>query len=173
MRLLSRDRLLTPAGKDQLNENEDVKVGSTSVSAVLCVYHQLSRAKYGFLVWFALLSHVATAQLYSRETNNNTRYTDSTAKVEIESLYKMLQNGYDFSGLAVRYSQDPGSYKVGGELGLSTMRDYVFEYRNVVMGLTVNEISPPFLTEYGYHIVQLIGKKDGLYNTRHILLRTD
>ncbi len=128
---------------------------------------------YALLICLALVSHAVNAQLVSRATNNNVVYTDSTAKVEIQSIYKMLQNGYDFSGLAIRYSQDPGSYKAGGELGFSTMSNYVPEYKNVVLGLAVNEISRPFKSEYGYHIVQLIGRKDELYNTRHILLRVD
>lgn len=129
--------------------------------------------KYVLLFCPALFCTLARGQMYSRETNNNVRYTDSTASVEIMSIYKMLQNGYDFSGLAVRYSQDPGSYKVGGELGFSTMSNYVDAYRRVALGLAVNEVSKPFKTEYGYHIVQLIAKKERLYNTRHILLRTD
>jgi fatty acid-binding protein DegV len=42
--------------------------------------------------------------MYSRVTNNNKFYTDSTAALEIQSLYKMLKNGYDFQVLAVTYS---------------------------------------------------------------------
>lgn len=129
--------------------------------------------RYVFLFWFSLFSIIARCQTYSRETNNNVRYTDSTARVEIMSIYKMLQNGYDFSGLAVRYSQDPGSYAVGGELGFSSLSNYVEEYRRVALSLAVNEVSKPFKTEFGYHIVQLIAKKEGLYDTRHILLRTE
>ena len=120
-----------------------------------------------------LLGSSGWAQVNSGETNNPVRYTDSTARVEIQSLYRMLQNGYDFSGLALRYSQDYGSYKTGGELGFSLLSDYVNEYRSVVQALAVNEISRPFKTDFGYHIVQLIARQDGRCNTRHILLRTD
>lgn len=129
--------------------------------------------RYAFVICLVFLGNAATAQLPAHETNNNVRYTDSTAQVEIRSIHKMLVNGYDFAGLAVRYSQDSGSYKAGGELGLSAMKDYTSEYRSVVLTLAVDELSHPFRTEFGYHIVQLIAKKDGFYNTRHILLRVD
>ena len=128
---------------------------------------------YIFLGWLALLSHLATAQFQAGATNNSVQYTDSTATVEIESIYKMLVNGYDFAGLAGRYSQDSGSYKVGGELGWSTMKDCAPEYRSVVLTLAEDGLSRPFRTDFGYHIVQLIGQKDSLYSTRHILMRVD
>lgn len=129
--------------------------------------------RFILLLCLGFLTQTANAQVYSRATNNNVRYTDSTARVEIQSLYKMLRNGYDFEGLALRYSQDPGSYQRGGELGFSTLRDYVPEYQQAARALAVNEIAPPFKSDFGYHIVQLIAKKDSLYNTRHILLRVD
>lgn len=111
--------------------------------------------------------------MYSRVTNNNKFYTDSTANVEIQSLYKMIQSGSDFYDLAVKYSQDPGSYKKGGELRPTSMEEYVEEYRKAILTLKVNEISPPFKSIYGYHIAQLISVKNGVYVSRHILLRVD
>ncbi|MBO0939562.1 peptidylprolyl isomerase [Fibrella sp. HMF5335] len=111
--------------------------------------------------------------MYSRVTNNNVVYTDSTAILEIQSLYRMLKNGYNFHDLAVKYSQDPGSYKSGGTLKPSTTDDYVPEFRSAVLALTKDGISRPFKTDFGYHIVQLVGVKEGLYTARHILLRVD
>ncbi len=111
--------------------------------------------------------------MYSRVTNNNKFYTDSTANVDSQSLYKMIQNGSSFHDLAVNYSQDPGSYRKGGELRPTNMDEYVEEYRNAILKLKINEISPPFKSMYGYHIAQLISVKDGVYVSRHILLRVD
>ena len=111
--------------------------------------------------------------MYSRVTNNNKFYTDLTANIEIQSLYKMLQNGYAFHDLAVTYSQDPGSYKKGGVLEPTTMDEYVSEFRSTILTLKPDEISKPFKTNFGYHIAQLIAVKDGIYTTRHILLRVD
>ena len=111
--------------------------------------------------------------MYSRVTNNNKLYTDSTATIDIQSLYKILQNGYKFHDLAINYSQDPGSYLKGGELKPTTMDEYVSEFRNIILSLQIGEISMPFKTDFGYHIAQLIAMKDGIYTTRHILLRVD
>ncbi|MBO0929822.1 peptidylprolyl isomerase [Fibrella aquatilis] len=111
--------------------------------------------------------------MYSWETNNNKRYTDSTANIEIQSLYKMLQNGYNFHDLAVDYSQDPGSYRNGGELIPRNADQYVDDYRDAISKLSIGELSPPFKTEYGYHIAQLISVKGDVYKTRHILLRVE
>lgn len=111
--------------------------------------------------------------MYSWETNNNKLYTDSTAKVEIQSLYKMIKNGYKVCDLAVNYSQDPGSYKNGGELIPRSADQYADGYRNAISKLSIGEVSPPFKTEYGYHIAQLISVRDDVYKTRHILLRVE
>ena len=113
------------------------------------------------------------APMYSRVTNNNKFYTDSTARVDSQLLYKMIQNGSDFYDLAVNYSQDPGSYKKGGELKPTFMDEYVEEYRKAILKLKIGEISLPFKSMYGYHIAQLISVKDGIYVSRHILLRLD
>ncbi|RZL30618.1 MAG: hypothetical protein EOO96_17770 [Pedobacter sp.] len=45
--------------------------------------------------------------------------------------------------------------------------------KEAVLKLAPNELSKPFRSDYGYHIVQLVSKKDNVFVTRHILLRTD
>lgn len=126
-----------------------------------------------FLILLTLCSLTAKAQFHSRLTNNNRLYNDSTAKLAIDSLYSLILAGKDFKKIAFDNSQDPGSYLKGGELKPSTMEEYINDYRAVVLTLQLNEISRPFKSDYGYHIVQLIAKKDSLYTTRHILIRTD
>ena len=129
--------------------------------------------KFILLAGSLILPIVAKAQLYNRQTNNNLTYNDSTAKVAIWSLYDSLQHGKQFTDLAFKYSQDPGSFKQGGELKPTTMEEYVNEYKEVVLKLAPNELSKPFRSNYGYHIVQLVSKNDDVFVTRHILLRTD
>lgn len=129
--------------------------------------------KYLFFSYLLLMSIKTEAQLYNRETNNNLVYNDSTAKVEIFSIYSLIKKGEKFEEVAIKYSQDPGSYKLGGLLNPSTMEEYVPEYKAVTLKLAISELSMPFKTDFGYHIVQLISKKDKVYTTRHILLRID
>jgi alpha-glucosidase len=123
------------------------------------------------LAFSVFLSTTVKGQFYSPKTNNNIQYDDSTAKITIDSLYNLLVAGRNFKDIAFNYSQDPGSYKQGGELTSATLDAYVNEYRDAILKLTLNEISKPFRTRFGYHIAQLLFKKDSLYLTKHILIR--
>ena len=91
-----------------------------------------------------------------------------------EQLLKMrdqvLNGEYEFETLAVLYSDDPGSSAKGGELGLQPRGTFVPEFDAVAFKLSPGEISKPFKTEYGYHIMQLIERRGEMYNARHILL---
>lgn len=117
-----------------------------------------------------LVCTVVKGQFHRLTPKNTTQYNDSTAKIAIDSLYNLLVTGHNFNDLAIKYSQDAGSYKQGGELNPTTMNEYVSEYRDVILKLTLNEISKPFRTKFGYHVAQLLSKKDSLYHTKHILI---
>ncbi|MCH5229016.1 MAG: peptidylprolyl isomerase [Muribaculaceae bacterium] len=76
----------------------------------------------------------------------------------------------DFSTLAIMYSED-GSSMQGGELGYQGRAAWVPEFANVAFNLTdPKKVSRIVETEYGYHILQLIGKRGDQVNVRHILL---
>lgn len=78
----------------------------------------------------------------------------------------------DFAMLARLYSEDTESAKRGGELGLIGRGQLVPEFANVAFNLTdPRKVSRIVQTEYGYHIIQLIEKKNDRINCRHILLR--
>ena len=62
--------------------------------------------------------------------------------------------------LAKTYSQDPASAVSGGDLGWSEASVFVPEFAGVVASLKEGEISQPFRTQYGWHIVQLLGQRD-------------
>ena len=76
----------------------------------------------------------------------------------------------DFSTLAIMYSED-GSSMQGGELGYNGRAAWVPEFANVAFNLTdPKKVSRIVETEYGFHILQLIGKRGDQVNVRHILL---
>ena len=56
-------------------------------------------------------------------------------------------------------SQDPGSAADGGDLGWAGPGTFVPEFEKQLDGLKENEISQPFKTQYGWHIVQLLGRR--------------
>ncbi len=76
-----------------------------------------------------------------------------------EKLYKELKNGASFSELARVYSDDPGSAKKGGDLGWQTLGSFVKPFSEAVSKLQKGQISKPFKTPFGWHIAQLLGKR--------------
>ena len=66
----------------------------------------------------------------------------------------------DFGVLARTNSQDPGSAVNGGDLGWAELTNYVAEFSAVAASLKDGEISEPFHTQFGWHIVQMLGRRD-------------
>jgi peptidyl-prolyl cis-trans isomerase SurA len=73
---------------------------------------------------------------------------------------QILSSKDEFEVLAKTYSQDPSSAVNGGDLGWEEPSTFVPEFASRSERLKVNEISEPFRTQYGWHIVQLLGKRD-------------
>lgn len=83
-----------------------------------------------------------------------------------------VNNGESFAMLARLYSQDEGSARQGGELGYTAKSRWVPEFANVAFSLSdPKKVSRIVRTEFGYHIIQLIDKKEDKVNARHILLK--
>ena len=80
-------------------------------------------------------------------------------------------NGESFATLAILYSQDPGSAKNGGELGLFGRGEMFPAFEAAAFTLKSGEVSDLVETEAGYHILQLIERRGEYINVRHILLR--
>ena len=83
-----------------------------------------------------------------------------------------LDNGASFTVKATLYSEDTGSKAMGGKYTLNRTRpQMVKEFRDVAFSLQEGEISEPFKTEFGYHIIFLEKVRGQEYDIRHILLR--
>ena len=83
---------------------------------------------------------------------------------------RILDGESSFSTMAVLYSEDKGSARQGGELGLTGKGVWAQEFENVAFNLRDGEISDVVETEFGFHIIQLIERKGETVNCRHILL---
>ncbi len=84
----------------------------------------------------------------------------------------VLDNGASFTTKAVLYSEDTGSKSQGGKYTLNRARPLmVKEFRDVAFSLQEGEISEPFETEFGFHIIYLEKVRGQEYDIRHILLR--
>lgn len=91
-------------------------------------------------------------------------------KERLYELRKRILNGERFSTLAVLYSEDPGSARKGGELGLYGRGELYPEFEAVAFKLKEGEVSDVVETEAGFHILQLIERRGDYVNVRHILL---
>ena len=85
---------------------------------------------------------------------------DATIRLKLENIRQRILKGEDFAGLAQTTSEDPGSQSQGGDLGWTGPGTFVPEFEAAVSGLKDGEISEPFHTQYGWHIVQLLGKRE-------------
>lgn len=80
-------------------------------------------------------------------------------KARIDSIYSLLKSGGDFDAIARAESEDPGSAANGGRLPLFGPNEMVPEFEEAAFSLNDGEISAPFATAYGYHIVQTLSHK--------------
>ena len=93
-------------------------------------------------------------------------------KDRLRDFTDRVNKGGNFSTLAVMYSDDRNSAKVGGELGFMGKGELMPEFANVAFSLTdPKKVSKIVETEYGFHIIQLIEKRGDRINCRHILLK--
>ena len=83
----------------------------------------------------------------------------------------VVVNGSSFATKAILYSQDPGSRSTGGKYTLNRNRpQMVKEFRDVAYRLKENEVSEPFETEFGWHIIKVDRIRGQEVDVRHILL---
>jgi peptidyl-prolyl cis-trans isomerase SurA len=82
------------------------------------------------------------------------------AKLRIDSIYNALKQGADFAELAKKCSMDPGSASKGGELPWIVKGQTLPEFEKQVWAMKEGELSEPFLSPAGWHIVLLKGKQN-------------
>ena len=75
-------------------------------------------------------------------------------------LRRRVVAGEDFAEIAKEHSEDPGSALAGGELGWTDGSDFVPEFRAVMDALEVGQVSEPFPSTHGWHIVQVQERRD-------------
>lgn len=82
----------------------------------------------------------------------------------------ILENGASFATKAVLYSQDPGSRSSGGKYTISRKDPFAKEFKDNAFSLGEGEVSKPFKTDFGYHILTVDKIKGQKVDVRHILL---
>jgi len=85
--------------------------------------------------------------------------SDADARQRLEQLAARVRNGEDFATLARSHSQDQGSAIKGGDLGWISPGNMVPEFEEKLATTPVGQVSEPFKTRFGWHIVQVLGKR--------------
>jgi peptidyl-prolyl cis-trans isomerase SurA len=85
--------------------------------------------------------------------------SDSDARERLEQLKQRLEGGDDFADLARSHSDDQGSALKGGDLGWISSGDVVPEFEEQIKRLEAGQISSPFRTPFGWHLVQVLERR--------------
>lgn len=83
--------------------------------------------------------------------------SDDEAKAKIDEIATRVKNGDDFAALAKEASQDPGSASEGGDLGFAGRGVYDPAFEDALYALNEGEVSAPVKSEFGWHIIKLLG----------------
>jgi peptidyl-prolyl cis-trans isomerase SurA len=95
------------------------------------------------------------------------------AKTLADSLYQRILAGDDFEALARRFSADPGSGQLGGDLGWFRQGVMYREFEDVAFRLRPGAVSPPVQTPLGFHIIKVERVRGAERQARHILIRPE
>lgn len=92
-------------------------------------------------------------------------------KERLLKIRERIINGEKFSTLARIYSEDPGSARKGGELGMTPKANFWPAFSDAAMALKPGVISQTVETPDGFHLIDVIEKKGDMFNARHILIK--
>jgi len=79
----------------------------------------------------------------------------AAAKIKADSLKKEIDQGADFSEIAIKHSQDPGSAAQGGDLGWVALGEMVKPFEQALFDMNKGEVSQVVESQFGYHIIKL------------------
>ena len=157
-----RDQLVAQKMQSQITKNVKVTPGEVqeffnSIPADSLPYYN-AEVEVGQIVLYAKPSQKAKDE----------------ARDQLEKIRQEILDGDDFKLKAILYSDDPGSAKQGGELPEFTRNDpFAPEFIREAFRLEPGEISEPFETEFGFHILQVMDRKGERVKVRHILIQPD
>lgn len=113
-------------------------------------------------------SDVEVAQIVRKAKVSDAQKTE--ARQKLIGLREQILKGADFNELAKKNSEDPSAQYNGGEMGYVGRGAMVPSFEAMAFKLKEGEISMPFESPFGFHIMQLIDRRGNEYNSRHILL---
>ncbi len=102
-----------------------------------------------------------------------TEASKSSALALMRQVRSEIKGGADFATIARRYSQDPGSARLGGDLGYVQKGELIQSFEDAAYALKEGALSDIVETRYGYHLIQMLNKDSNAIHIRHILIAFD
>ena len=84
---------------------------------------------------------------------------DAAAEEKLKTIRTQIIDEGDFGAVASAVSEDPGSAQDGGDMGWAPRGFFVPEFEEIAYSLDMNQISSPFKSRYGWHIIQYMGQR--------------
>jgi len=84
---------------------------------------------------------------------------EEDSEKELNEIRQRVLDGEDFASLADEFSEDPGSAKLGGDLGWLGLGVLASEFETTMLETNIGEISDVFQTEFGFHFLEVLGKR--------------
>ncbi len=113
-------------------------------------------------------AEVEVAQIVRKAKVNDAQKEET--RLKLMEVRNRILSGESFAELARKYSDDPSSQYNSGEMGWSARGRMVPEFEAMAFKLKPGELSMPFETAFGFHIMQLIERRGNEFNSRHILM---
>lgn len=102
---------------------------------------------------------VLTAHIMVMLPTSMTATEEKAKETKIREAYQKLQDGAEFADIVQEYTEDPGTRDTDGKMRWISTGKIVKEYEDVAFSLNVGEISAPFKTPFGWHIVKVLEKR--------------
>ncbi|MFJ7745632.1 peptidylprolyl isomerase [Peribacillus sp. NPDC097295] len=149
--------------KDQMGENFDTALSSSGYNSEADLKKAL---KIGMLQEKAAIADINVKEAEVKEAYKNykpdlkARHILVKDKKTADEVKAKLDKGGDFAALAKEYSTDTGTAAKGGDLGWFSTGEMVPEFEEAAAKMKKDEISKPVKSEFGYHVIQLLDKKE-------------
>ncbi len=109
--------------------------------------------------YFAQPAQVHARHILIKVEEGATTETKQAARKKIEELKKRIDAGEDFSALAREHSECPSAAN-GGDLGYFAQGKMVKPFSDKAFSMKVNEVSDPVETNFGYHLIQILDRRE-------------
>jgi len=157
--------------RDQIREQMIVQKMEDEITADLAVTPAEVKRFFGHIPKDSLpyfSASVEVAQIVKEAKTSPAQ--KAITRNQLLDLRSRILAGEDFATLAKKYSNDPTALSNSGELGWAGRGRMVPEFEAMAFRLKPGEVSMPFESPFGMHILQLIERRGNEYNSRHILI---